>query len=89
MGFSVTKCGLEESLLGEMIGCRNRNISRSSHDTSLPRVTVFYGENIPERSRSIMKRLVDPVLGLLLAQICCELGLPHREISRTEQPLYC
>uniref|UniRef100_A0A4X1UXB0 Ig-like domain-containing protein n=1 Tax=Sus scrofa TaxID=9823 RepID=A0A4X1UXB0_PIG len=58
-----------------MIGCRNRNISRSSHDTSLPRVTVFYGENIPERSRSIMKRLVDPVLGLLLAQICCVRGV--------------
>ena len=36
-----------------------------------------------------MKRLVGPVLGLLLAQVCCELGLPHRGISRTEQLLYC
>ena len=26
-----------------------------------------------------MKRLAGAVLGLLLAQVCCELGLPHRE----------
>ena len=26
-----------------------------------------------------MKRLVGAVLGLLFAQICCELGLTHRE----------
>ena len=26
-----------------------------------------------------MKRLAGAVLGLLFAQVCCELGLPHRE----------
>ena len=36
-----------------------------------------------------MKRLVDTVLGLLFAQVCCELGLPHRGIWRNEQLLFC
>ena len=35
-----------------------------------------------------MKGLVRPVLGLLLAQVCCELGRPHGGISRTGQLLY-
>ena len=28
-----------------------------------------------------MKRLVDTVLGLLFAQVCCELGLPHGNLK--------
>ncbi|KAB1277034.1 T cell receptor alpha variable 22 [Camelus dromedarius] len=34
----------------------------------------------PEQvSLGVMKRLVDAVLGLLFAQVCCEFGLSHRE----------
>ena len=46
-------------------------------------------ECFPATRQSIMKRLVDTVLGLLFAQVCCELGLPHRGIWRNEQLLFC
>jgi len=50
---------------------------------------VSYSENVSVRRGSIMKRLAGTVLGLLFAQVCCELGLPQRGIWRTEQLLYC
>ena len=39
---------------------------------------VSCSENVPTRRGIIMKRLAGTVLGLLFAQVCCELGLPHR-----------
>ena len=41
---------------------------------------VSYSENVSVRRGSSMKRLAGTVLGLLFAQVCCELGLPHRGI---------
>ena len=43
---------------------------------------VSYSENVSVRRGSIMKRLAGTVLGLLFAQVCCELGLPHRGSER-------
>ena len=40
---------------------------------------VSYSENVSVRRGSIMKWLAGTVLGLLFAQVCCELGLTHRE----------
>ena len=38
----------------------------------------MYLVNIFQKQDRVMKRLVDTVLGLLFAQVCCELALPHR-----------
>ena len=49
---------------------------------------VFYSGNVSVRRGSIMKRLAGTVLGLLLSQVCCELGLTHWGIWRIDQLLY-
>ena len=43
MGLCVTECDLsEQSLQGELIGHRNWNMSRTSHDTYPPRGSAMY-----------------------------------------------
>ena len=67
--------------MGELTGCRRRNISTTAYDTALLGFSeVSRIENVSVRRGSIMKRLAGTVLGLLFAQVCCELGLPQRGI---------
>ena len=67
--------------MGELTGCRRRNIYTTAYDTApLGFSEVSHIENVSVRKGSIMKRLAGTVLGLLFAQVCCELGLPQRGI---------
>ena len=64
--------------LGDLIDCRSKDVSAWTYDIHPLRVNeVFYSGNVSVRRGSIMKRLAGTVLGLLLSQVCCELGLTH------------
>lgn len=58
--------------------------SGTSHDTHHPGFAMYLVNIFQKQDRVNMKRLGDTVLGLLLAQVCCELALPHRESEGTQ-----
>ena len=67
--------------MGKPIGCRSGTFPQGLRTLTPSGFSkVSYSENISVRRGNIMKRIAGTVLGLLFAQVCCELGLPQRGI---------